>query len=101
MFERPPPGEKAVLVHLAFPKTDYEADRREFVELARSAGAEVKAVIGGRRPRPHPGLHIGTGKADEMSTAAPAGGARRAVFNHEPSPNPERKHAKPIESRAP
>jgi len=99
MFERPPPGEKAVLVHLAFPKTDFDADRREFVELARSAGAEVKAVIGGRRQRPDASLFIGTGKADEVASAARDGGAELAVFNHELSPSQERNLEKRIQAR--
>jgi GTPase len=99
MFERPSAGEKAVLVHLAFPKTDYEADRREFVELARSAGAEIKAVIGGRRQKPDAGLYIGTGKADEVADAAKGGGAELAVFNHELSPSQERNLEKRIQCR--
>ncbi|MGQ0585950.1 MAG: ribosome rescue GTPase HflX [Gammaproteobacteria bacterium] len=99
MFERPPPGEKAVLVHLAFPKTDYDADRREFVELARSAGADVKAVIGGRRVKPDPSLYIGTGKADEVASAARSGGAELAVFNHDLSPSQERNLEKRIQAR--
>jgi GTP-binding protein HflX len=99
MFERPPSGEKAVLVHLAFPKTDYDADRREFVELARSAGADVRAVIGGRRQRPDASLYIGSGKADEVADAARAGGAELAVFNHELSPSQERNLEKRIQAR--
>jgi GTP-binding protein HflX len=99
MFERPPPGEKAVLVHLAFPKSDYDADRREFVELARSAGADVRAVIGGRRQKPDPSLYIGTGKADEVAGAARAGGAELAVFNHELSPSQERNLERRIQAR--
>jgi GTP-binding protein HflX len=99
MFERPPTGEKAVLVHLAFPKTDFDADRREFIELARSAGADVQAVIGGRRQKPDPSLYIGTGKADEVAGAARAGGAELAVFNHELSPSQERNLEKRIQAR--
>ncbi|HUR41329.1 MAG TPA: ribosome rescue GTPase HflX [Verrucomicrobiae bacterium] len=99
MFERPPPGEKAVLVHLAFPKTDYEADRREFIDLARSAGAEVKAIIGGRRQRPDASLYIGSGKADEIGAAAREGGAELAVFNHDLSPSQERNLEKRIQAR--
>ncbi|MGH8443546.1 MAG: ribosome rescue GTPase HflX [Nevskiaceae bacterium] len=99
MFERPPPGEKAVLVHLAFPRTDYDADRREFVELARSAGADVKAVIGGRRVKPDASFYIGTGKADEVAAAARGGGAELAVFNHELSPSQERNLEKRIQAR--
>src|SRR5690349_10482234 len=99
MFERPPPGEKAVLVHLAFPKADFDADRREFVELARSAGADVQAVIGGRRQKPDASLFIGTGKADEVAGAARGGGAELAVFNHELSPSQERNLEKRIQAR--
>jgi GTPase len=99
MFDRPPTGEKAVLVHLAFPKTDYEADRREFIELARSAGADVKAVIGGKRQKPDASLYVGSGKADEVAGAAQAGGAELAVFNHELSPSQERNLEKRIQAR--
>jgi GTPase len=41
MFERPKAGQRAVLVHLELPGADYAADRQEFLELARAAGAEV------------------------------------------------------------
>jgi GTPase len=99
MFDRPAPGQKAVLVHLAFPKTDYDADRREFIDLARSAGADVKAVIGGRRQRPDASLYIGTGKADEVASATRSGGAELAVFNHELSPSQERNLEKRIQAR--
>jgi GTP-binding protein HflX len=99
MLDRPSPGQKAVLVHLAFPKSDYEADRREFVDLARSAGAEVRAVIGGRRQKPDSSLYIGTGKADEVASAARGGGAELAVFNHELSPSQERNLEKRIQCR--
>src|SRR5258708_2855226 len=99
MLERPPPGVRAVLVHVQFPKSDYAADRREFVELARSAGAEVRAVIGGRRKRPDGSLYIGSGKADEVADAARQGGAALAVFNHDLSPSQERNLEKRIQAR--
>ena len=88
-----------MLVHVAFPKSDYEADRREFVELAVSAGAQVKAVIGGRRQRPDASLYIGSGKADEVASAAKSGGAELAVFNHDLSPSQERNLEKRIQCR--
>jgi len=99
MLERPPSGQRAILVHVQFPKSDYDADRREFVELARSAGADVRAVIGGRRQRPDSSLYIGTGKADEVASAARGGGAELAVFNHELSPSQERNLEKRIQAR--
>lgn len=77
-------------MHLEFPGTDFEADRAEFLELARSAGAEAVAVIGGSRDRPDAGLYAGSGKVDEVGAAAKAGGAELAIFNHDLSPSQER-----------
>lgn len=93
MIDRPVAGEAGsltVLVHLEFPGTDFEADRQEFIELARSAGATVAAVIGGRRERPDAGLFIGSGKADEVAAACADSGAQLVIFNHELSPSQER-----------
>ncbi|MBI3171803.1 MAG: GTPase HflX [Hydrocarboniphaga effusa] len=97
--DRPQRGQKAVLVHLQFPKTDYKADQAEFIELARSAGADVQAVIGGSRSRPDASLYIGSGKADEVGDAARSGGAELAVFNHELSPSQERNLEKRLQCR--
>lgn len=105
LFDRPPSGQKAVLVHLDVyvaphaGSSDYESDRREFEELARSAGAEVLAVIGGSRQRPDAGLYIGSGKADEVASAVAAGGAELAIFNHDLSPSQERNLEKILRCR--
>lgn len=99
MFDRPHSGQKAVLVHLQFPKSDFAADRREFVELARSAGADIQAMIGGSRSRPDASLYIGSGKADEVGDAARSGGAELAVFNHDLSPSQERNLEKRLQCR--
>jgi GTPase len=88
-----------VLVHLEFPGTDFEADRAEFLELARSAGAEVVAVIGGSRSRPDAGLYAGSGKVDEVAAAVQAGGAELAIFNHDLSPSQERNLEKRVKCR--
>lgn len=97
-FDRPPSGQKAVLVHLDIHSAssgtpasgDYESDRREFEELARSAGADICAVFGGSRQRPDAGLFVGSGKADEVAAAVAAAGADLAIFNHDLSPSQER-----------
>ena len=99
MLDRPRSGERAVLVHLQFPKTDYEADRQEFIDLARSAGAEVKAVLGGSRSKPDAGLFIGSGKADEVGESARMHRAELALFNHELSPSQERNLEKRMQCR--
>ncbi|SFF30739.1 GTP-binding protein HflX [Fontimonas thermophila] len=99
MFERPKAGQKAILVHLEFPGTDYESDRQEFIELARSAGAEALAVIGGSRHKPDPGLFIGSGKAEEVAAAVAAQGAELVIFNHTLSPSQERNLEKLLRAR--
>jgi len=99
MFERPKAGQKAILVHLEFPKTDFESDRQEFVELAVSAGAEVLSVIGGSRKDPDPGLFVGSGKAQEIADAVQATGAELVIFNHALSPSQERNLEKLVEAR--
>lgn len=99
MFERPQPGQRAVLVHLEFPSTDFESDRREFEELARSAGAEILAVIGGSRQKPDAGLFIGSGKADEIRDIVQATSAELVIFNHDLSPSQERNLEKIIQCR--
>jgi GTPase len=99
MLDRPPTGQRAVLVHVQFPGTDYEADRREFIELARSAGAEVLTFIGGSRQRPDASLYVGSGKADEIAHAAGEGKAAIAVFNHELSPSQERNLERRLQCR--
>lgn len=90
LFDRAPSGQKAVLVHLDFPGGDFESDRREFEELALSAGAQIVAIIGGSRQKPDAGLFVGTGKADEVAVAVQSSGAELALFNHELSPSQER-----------
>ncbi|MGQ0697905.1 MAG: ribosome rescue GTPase HflX [Panacagrimonas sp.] len=97
--ERPPTGQRAVLVHLEFPRSDFESDRREFEELARSAGAKIHSVIGGSRVKPDAGLFIGSGKADEIAAVVKAGELELAIFNHDLSPSQERNLEKILECR--
>ena len=99
MFERPQTGQRAVLVHLQFPRSDFDSDREEFIELARSAQAEVVAVIGGSRQVPDAGLFVGSGKAQEVADTLAASGAELAIFNHELSPSQERNLEKLLKAR--
>ncbi|MGQ0618470.1 MAG: ribosome rescue GTPase HflX [Panacagrimonas sp.] len=99
LFERPPIGQRAILVHLEFPGVDFQSDRREFEELARSAGAQIQAIIGGSRSRPDAGLFIGSGKADEIADAVKSAECELAIFNHDLSPSQERNLEKIIECR--
>lgn len=92
-------AQKAVLVHLEFQGTDFEADRAEFIELARSAGLSVVAVIGGKRDRPDAGSYAGSGKVDEIALAVAASGADLVIFNHDLSPSQERNLEKRLHCR--
>ncbi|MEQ9478633.1 MAG: ribosome rescue GTPase HflX [Algiphilus sp.] len=83
-------GQATILVHVTFPGTDTEADTAEFVELARSAGADVKRCVGARRQRPDARYFVGRGKADEIAELARADGVELVVFNHDLSPSQER-----------
>ncbi|MEK6805194.1 MAG: ribosome rescue GTPase HflX [Pseudomonadota bacterium] len=99
MFDRPKSGQRAVLVHLEFPGADFESDRQEFIDLARSAGAEVTSVIGGRRESPDAGLFIGSGKAEEVGAAVAGDCSELAIFNHDLSPSQERNLEKLLKCR--
>ena len=90
MFERPKAGQQAVLVHLDLPGGDYEADRLEFIELARAAGADILSVIGGSRRQPDAGLFVGSGKAQEIADSVQFQCAELVIVNHPLSPSQER-----------
>lgn len=99
MFERPQSGEKAVLVNIGLGAPAEADEQQEFEELARSAGAEVVARVGGQRRAPHPRFFIGTGKTDELREQVVAQGAELVVFNHELSPSQERNIEREIKAR--
>ncbi|MGQ0530220.1 MAG: ribosome rescue GTPase HflX [Panacagrimonas sp.] len=99
LFERPPSGQRAVLVHLEFPRSDFESDRREFEELARSAGADIHSIVGGSRVKPDSGLFIGSGKADEIAIIVRSAELDLAIFNHDLSPSQERNLEKILQCR--
>ncbi|MCG6874043.1 MAG: GTPase HflX [Betaproteobacteria bacterium] len=90
MFERPARGETAVLVALDLGAADYAESLQELALLAASAGADVRAVVKGRRDRPDPAYFAGTGKVREIAAAVAESGADLAIFNHELSPAQQR-----------
>jgi GTP-binding protein HflX len=62
----------------------------EFVELVKSAGAEVLASIPARVEAPNPRYYIGTGKAEEVAEAVRALEADVVLVDHLLSPVQER-----------
>jgi GTPase len=99
LFERPRSGERAVLVRIGVGAPASEEDLNEFRALAISAGVQPLATIGGYRPRPDPRLFVGSGKADEIRSAAHEHGADVVLFDHALSPSQERNLEKLIERR--
>lgn len=99
MFERPPTGQAAVIVHLAFGVDEYAESDREFRELVESAGADVLDHIGGSRKVPDPRYFVGGGKAEEVAESVSMHGAELVVFNHDLSPSQERNLEKRLNAR--
>lgn len=90
LFERPRGGERAVLVQVSFNTHSTPQDEQEFIELARSAGADVASLVVGARHSPDPRYFIGSGKAEEIRNLIQAEDANLAIFDHTLSPAQER-----------
>src|SRR5579863_568874 len=90
MFERPRAGERAVLVRLGLGMPVKREDLAEFEQLARSAGADPVATVTGRRERPDSRYFVGSGKAQEIASAARAENAELILFDHPLSPSQQR-----------
>lgn len=99
MFERPPSGDKAILVQLDFGEGDFAERLAEFNLLVGSARATPLAVISGKRPRPDPALFAGKGKVAEIADAVRRHEADVVVFNHELSPGQQRNLERSLECR--
>lgn len=99
MFERPPSGDKAILVQLDFGEGDFAERLAEFNLLVGSARATPLAVISGKRPRPDPALFAGKGKVAEIADAVRHHEADVVVFNHELSPGQQRNLERSLECR--
>lgn len=99
MFERPGGGERAVLVQLDFGQADIGERLEELKLLASSAGAQIVALIQGRRDRPDSALFLGKGKAIELADAMQNGKADIAIFNHELSAAQQRNLEKELGCR--
>ncbi|MGH2843798.1 MAG: GTPase HflX [Solirubrobacteraceae bacterium] len=66
---------------------EFEQSLAEFQELARSAGAEIAAVLVQHRPRPDPATLVGGGKLDEIDATARSTEADVVLFDHDLSPS--------------
>lgn len=98
-FERPGGGERALLIHLEGQAPEAREDPEEFLELARSAGAEVVAFVNVPRHQPTARFLIGSGKVDEIRERIHADGIELVIFNHTLTPSQERNLEKAFECR--
>ncbi len=99
MIDRPEGGERAVLVHINFPAGGMQEDLTEFEELARSAGANLLAIVTGTMSAPESRYFVGKGKAEEIRTAVQTTKAQIVLFNHALSPAQERNLEKLLQCR--
>lgn len=99
MFERPAAGEKAVLVHLDLNEGAMDERLAELQLLASSAGAQVVAVVGGRRRAPDAALFAGKGKVEEIGEVVRDAGADLVIFNHDLSAGQQRNLERTLQCR--
>lgn len=90
MFERYEGGEKALLVHVFFPKGSTEKDLSEVGVLVASAQIDILSTIITSRNAPAAKYFVGTGKAQEIADAVKEHGASTVLFNHTLTPAQER-----------
>ncbi|SEG34306.1 GTP-binding protein HflX [Bryocella elongata] len=76
---------------------DFEASLAEFQELARSAGAQIAAVLVQRRAKPDAATLVGGGKLDEIVATVASTGASLVLFDHDLTPS----QARNVEARLP
>ncbi len=90
MFERPQSGERAVLVHASPNGAPESSEREEFLELARSAGAEIVGELVSASKKPNPRTFIGKGKVDELKSLIGQHQAELVISSTPLSPSQER-----------
>jgi len=76
---------------------DFDASLAEFQELARSAGAQIAAVLIQRRAKPDAATLVGGGKLDEIVATVASTGASLVLFDHDLTPS----QARNVEARLP
>jgi len=74
LFERAERGNRAVILHPEFRSTGPDS-LDEFQELARSAGADVVAIVRAPRDRPDARFYVGNGKIEELAQQVADSGA--------------------------
>jgi GTPase len=99
LLERPPSGERAILVHVGIGSAVDEQDVQEFDQLARSAGAQVLSSIRANLRQPDPRTLLGRGKVEALRVAVAEQGCEVVLVDHPLSPSQERNLERALASR--
>ena len=99
MFERYSGRERALVVQLDFGESSIADRLEEVCLLVKSAGAEVCAVVEGKRKYPDSATFAGKGKVQEVADSVIAHRVDLVVFNHTLSPAQERNLEKILQCR--
>ena len=80
--------ERALLVAVLLPgsKNDPRDPLGELRSLVETAGAEVVDEMVAKRPRPHPGMYVGKGKAEQIAERAEANETDVVIFDNDLTP---------------
>ncbi len=80
--------ERALVVAVILPdsKNDPRDPLGELRSLAKTAGADVVDQMIAKRRKPHPGLYVGSGKAEEIAARAEANDADLVIFDNDLTP---------------
>jgi GTPase len=99
LLERPPSGERAVLVHVGLGAAVDETDAAEFEQLARSAGVEVVAATHAPLRRSHPRTLLGSGKVEALRALVAQHSADVVLVDHPLTPSQERNLERELQCR--
>ncbi len=90
MLERPPTGERTLLVHIGYGRPCHADEIEEFEALAESAGAHVVGAVHAQRVRPDPRYFLGSGKVEELARLVAETKAELVLVNRALSASQER-----------
>ena len=89
-FERPPPGQQALLLHVHAPGIGSDNEIAELRELVVSADLNPRSTLVVTRLRPHPRWFVGQGKADEIRHTMTSNNDNLLIVNHDLTPAQQR-----------
>lgn len=99
MLERPPTGERSLLVHIGYGRPCHADEIAEFEALADSAGAAIVGAVHAQRARPDPRYFLGSGKVDELARHVAEAQAELVLVNRALSASQERNLERELKTR--